>query len=58
MYMHLRLSEIFQTEQVEDGWFGRKNLLFLGDLLQLPPYLKAQFTVLFRLSSLPNLLDV
>ena len=35
MYMHLRLSEIFQTEQVEDGWFGRKNLLFLGDLLQL-----------------------
>ena len=37
MYMHLRLSEIFQTEQVEDGWFGRKNLLFLGDLLQLPP---------------------
>ena len=37
MYMHLRLSENFQTEQVEDGWFGRKNLLFLGDLLQLPP---------------------
>ena len=37
MYMHLRLSEIFQTEHVEDGWFGRKNLLFLGDLLQLPP---------------------
>ena len=37
MYMHLRLSEIFQTEQVEDGRFGRKNLLFLGDLLQLTP---------------------
>ena len=37
MYMHLRLSEIFQTEDIEDGWFGRKNLLFLGDLLQLPP---------------------
>ena len=34
MYMHLRLSEIFQTEQIEDGWFGRKKLLFL---VQLPP---------------------
>ena len=28
--MHLRLSENFQTEQLEDGWFGRKNLLFLS----------------------------
>ena len=37
LYMHLRLSEIFQTEEEEDGWFGRQNLLFLGDLLQLPP---------------------
>ena len=37
LYIHLRLSEIFQTEQVEDGWFGKINLLFLGDLLQLPP---------------------
>ena len=37
LYMHLRLSEIFQTEEVKDGWFGRQNLLFLGDLLQLPP---------------------
>ena len=55
MYMHLRLSEIFQTEQVEDGWFGRKNLLFLGDLLQLPPVFEG---LLFRPSSLPNLLDV
>ena len=31
--MHLHLAENFQTEQVEDGWFDRKNLLFLGDLL-------------------------
>ena len=37
LYIHLRLSEIFQTEEAEDGWFGRRNLLFLGDLLQLPP---------------------
>ena len=37
LYMHLCLSEIFQTEEEEDGWFGRQNLLFLGDLLQLPP---------------------
>ena len=56
MYMHLRLSEIFQTEQVEDGWFGRNYswVIFCSCL----PYLKAQFTALFHLSSLPNLLDV
>ena len=37
LYIHLRLSEIFQTEEVEDGWFGKRNLLLFGDLLQLPP---------------------
>ena len=37
LYIHLRLTEIFQTEEVEDGWFGKRNMLFLGDLLQLPP---------------------
>ena len=52
LYMHLRLSEIFQTEQVEDGWFGRKNLLFLGDLLQLPPVFEGP--ALFHLNSLLN----
>ena len=36
LYTHLRLTEIFQTQEVEDGWFGR-NMLFSGDLLQLPP---------------------
>ena len=36
LYIHLRLTEIFQTE-VENGWFGKRNMLFLGDLLQLPP---------------------
>ena len=37
LYIHLRLTEIFQTEETEDGWFGKRNMLFLGDLLQLPP---------------------
>ena len=37
MYMHLRLQEIFQTDDAENGWFGKRNLLVLGDLLQLPP---------------------
>ena len=37
LYMHLRLQEIFQTEENDNGWFGGKNILVLGDLLQLPP---------------------
>ena len=37
MYMHLCLQEIFQTDDAENGWFGKRNLLVLGDLLQLPP---------------------
>ena len=37
LYMHLCLQEIFQTDDNENGWFGKKNLLVLGDLLQLPP---------------------
>ena len=35
LYIHLRLTEIFQTQEVEDGWFGKRNMLFLGDLLQV-----------------------
>ena len=31
--MHLRLEELFGTNE----WFGYKNMLFVGDLLQLPP---------------------
>ena len=31
-YMHLRLEELFGTNE----WFGSKNMLFVGDLLQLP----------------------
>ena len=37
LYIHLRLTEIYQTEEIKDGWFGKRNMLFLGDLLQLPP---------------------
>ena len=37
LYIDLRLTEIFQTENLENGWFGGKNVLVFGDLLQLPP---------------------
>lgn len=37
MYIHKRLEEIFNTGDVEDGWFGKKHILLFGDLLQLPP---------------------
>ena len=32
-YLHLRLEEVFGT----DNWFGLISILFVGDLLQLPP---------------------
>ena len=32
-YLHLHLEEVFGT----DNWFGSINILFVGDLLQLPP---------------------
>jgi hypothetical protein len=32
-YIHLRLDEIF----ARDEWFGVVNILFVGDILQLPP---------------------
>ena len=32
-YVHLRLDEIFGRDQ----WFGGVNVLFVGDVLQLPP---------------------
>ena len=31
--MHLRLNELFGG----NDWFGSKNMLFMGDLLQLQP---------------------
>ena len=32
-YLHMCLEDIFGT----DEWFGSKNILFVGDFLQLPP---------------------
>ena len=32
-YLHLRLEELFGS----DEWFGGKNILFVGDILQLQP---------------------
>ena len=32
-YIHLRLDELFGGHD----WFGSKNMLFVGDLLQLQP---------------------
>ena len=32
-YMHLRLEELFGSGE----WFGARNVLFVGDILQLPP---------------------
>ncbi|XP_066585622.1 ATP-dependent DNA helicase pif1-like [Prorops nasuta] len=37
MYIHLRLVEIFNTKDLDNGWFGGKHILLFGDLLQLPP---------------------
>jgi len=36
MYIHLQLSEIFDTTDCYDDWFGQ-NILLFGDLLRLPP---------------------
>lgn len=36
-FINQRLCEIFNTSEVEDGWFGRLNILLFGDLLQLQP---------------------
>ena len=33
-YIHLRLEEIFGDTT---NWFGVTNVLFVGDILQLPP---------------------
>ena len=32
-YIHLRLEELFGGDQ----WFGGANVIFVGDILQLPP---------------------
>lgn len=37
MYINLRLTEIYDTGDVDDGWFGRINIVLFVDLIQLPP---------------------
>ena len=37
IYIHHRLCEIFDTNDSDEGWFGKKHILLFGDLLQLPP---------------------
>ena len=37
MYINLRLIEIFDTSECENGWFVKKHVLLFGDLLHLPP---------------------
>jgi hypothetical protein len=37
LYIHLRFSEIYDTGNCDDGWFGKINILIFGELLQLPP---------------------
>ena len=32
-YLHLRLDDMYGS----NDWFGSKNIIFVGDLLQLPP---------------------
>ena len=32
-FVHMRLEELFGSSE----WFGPRNMLFVGDLLQLPP---------------------
>lgn len=34
-FINNRLCEIFDTFEVQDGWFGRVNLILSGDILQL-----------------------
>ena len=50
LYIHLRLAEIFQSEEVKDGWFGKQNMLFFGDF----QYLKALCTLPSQQNSLRN----
>ena len=37
LHIHLRLSDIFRCQNGNTNWFGSKNVIVFGDLLQLPP---------------------
>ncbi|XP_044013954.1 uncharacterized protein LOC122856332 [Aphidius gifuensis] len=49
MYVYRRLNEIFNTSDELNEWFGKKHILFFGDLMQLMPV--AQDAVYMDLSS-------
>uniref|UniRef100_A0A8D8Z998 ATP-dependent DNA helicase n=1 Tax=Cacopsylla melanoneura TaxID=428564 RepID=A0A8D8Z998_9HEMI len=40
LYIHFRLTEVYNTSDEGDGWFGKIHLIVLGDLLQLSPVME------------------
>lgn len=57
LYIHLRLTEIFNTQNDPDGWFGKKHILLFGDLLQLPPVNEGPVYTMVKKSSLVKRVD-
>ena len=66
-FIHLRLTEIFNTFDCENGWFGKIHVLVLGDFLQLPPVsegftfsklLPGQITKYLNCIDVPNLWEL
>ena len=47
-YIHMRLEELFGASD----WFGGRNVLFVGDLLQLQPTEKSMLYKMHRYSIL------
>ena len=37
LHIHLRLTDIFGSQHGNMNWFGNRNVIVFGDLLQLPP---------------------
>jgi len=54
MYIHLRLSEIFDSNDCDDGWFDKKHIFLFGDLLQL--YMKILSLRIYQMKKLINIL--
>ena len=57
LYMHLRLSENFQTEEVKDGWFNQQNLLFLP-VFEGPVYSSVSSEVAVKLTGSVGTVDL
>jgi len=55
MYIHLRLSEIFDITVCDDGWFGPKYVLLFGDMLQFL-YMKILSLYIYEMKKLKNFL--